>query len=81
MIVRARSNLSLAAALSESDVNAVALLEEHRQKMHGFIVKYRKAWQAIIVTAVAFAAAAGVVMLSAIVHGAWIALHARATHP
>ena len=76
MIVRARSNLSVAAALSGGEANAMELLTEHRHKMHGFIQRYRKVWQVVVIAAVASAAAAGLVMLSAIVHGAWLAVNA-----
>lgn len=76
MIVRVRSNLSVAAAMSEDEANPMQLLAEHRQKMRGFVGRYGTASIAVIVAAVGSAAVAGLVMLSAIVHGAWIAAHA-----
>lgn len=75
MVVRTRANLSVAAALSGEDANAMTMLAEHRRKMHGFIERYGKASQVVIAVAVVAGAAAGLVMLSAIVHGAWLAAH------
>lgn len=73
MIVRSKVNIALARAVndpSEFEEN----MREHRERMASLMRRFQPAWAAAISIAAGSALAAFAVMLSALLHGAWLAL-------
>lgn len=74
MHTRASSNLGVAKALSASEISVMQALAQFRESQSAFIRKYEKVWKWLFPTVVVSASASGLIMLCAIVHGAWLAL-------
>lgn len=76
MIVRSKVNIALARAVDDAP-RFEAHIREHREKMARLMRGLQPAWAAVVGVAAGCAVLAFLVMLSAIVHAAWLA----ACHP
>jgi hypothetical protein len=74
MIVRSYVNIKIAQSVNDPS-QFEARIKNHRDQMEQFTRRFLPSWVAVSSIAVAFAFAAFATILSALVHGAWLALH------